>query len=105
MEVFDASILVEDALPKSNRPTILAADGKEAKLDDENNNVVPVRVLGMGQGYYNPDNSTWMPLHYNINDILIVEDVAIHKCVYKGKDYWRVNAGNVLFRESTGGLV
>ena len=105
MEVFDASLWVEDYTPKSDKPVLYGADNKQATLVDEDNNVVPVKVLGVGQGYYSPETGEWMLLHYKVGDVLIIEDSQIHKTKYKGKDYWRINAASVLFRESKGGLV
>ena len=102
MEVFDAALMVEDTKPKDLGPKIVSIDGNTMSSEDANNSVLEVVVTGVGQGYYIPDTGEWMPLHYKVGDVLLVDIRSVFKAKYKGQEHWRLNAQDVLFRVSKG---
>jgi co-chaperonin GroES (HSP10) len=104
MEVFDASIMVEDNAPKVDGPKIVGLDDKVLSSVDADNSVIEVKVTGLGQGYYIPETGKWMSLHYSIGDVILVDTRSVFKAKYKGKEHWRLNASDVLFRVSKGAL-
>lgn len=103
MEVFDAALMVEDAAPKVEKSGIVTASGDEFSSVTEGDTVITVRVTGAGEGYYIPETGKWMSLHYKVGDVLAVDARAVFKARYQGKEFWRINAQDVLFRVNKGG--